>query len=181
MFKKKLTDSERSQKLKERDYKDPITKKIVLFLDEIGIKVEFRKVRRKTILPGIRIVDGVMTVDESKLLYPGDLLHEAGHLAVMPKERRENCGENVGTDGGEEMMAISWSYAAGVHLDLDLTVVFHDGGYRGWSDTIIESFKEREFFAVQSLQWIGLTVDDKFVDEMGGVEPFPHMIKWLRD
>lgn len=109
---------------------------------------------------------------------PGDLLHEAGHLAVIPPEKRKRVQGNMGKDRGEEMTAIAWSYAASVHLALGPSVVFHDGGYRGWSKAFIENFTNGRYVGVPMLQWIGLTADNKRAKEMG-VEPYPHMIKWL--
>jgi hypothetical protein len=156
---------------------DP-TEKILAFIAQIGIEVIRTELHQQTFLPGIAAEQGVLLVDRSKLLYPGDLLHEAGHLAVMPPERRKLVRGNMGEDLGEEMMAMAWSYAASVHLALDPSVVFHDGGYHGWSKAFIENFTNGRYVGVPMLQWIGLTADDKQAKLMG-VKPYPHMIKWL--
>jgi hypothetical protein len=156
------------------------TEKILAFLAEIGIPVIRTDIRQQTFMPGILADRGAIVVDESKLLYSGDLLHEAGHLAVIPREKRERIQGNVGKDRGEEMMAIAWSYAATVHLGLEPSVVFHQGGYRGWSKAFIENFTQGRYIGVPLLQWIGLTADNKRAKEMG-VEPYPKMIKWVLD
>jgi hypothetical protein len=70
---------------------------------------------------------GGLIYDPGKLRYPGDLLHEAGHLAVMSPERRLRAQPYVGKYAAEEMMAIAWSYAAAVHLGLDPSIVFSRG------------------------------------------------------
>ena len=57
---------------------------IVAFLEEIGLPVRFRDLDEAGFLPGITVEAGGLNVDREKLLYPGDLLHEAGHLAVLP-------------------------------------------------------------------------------------------------
>ena len=31
---------------------------------------------------------GSIVIDKDALLYPGDILHEAGHIAVVPADRR---------------------------------------------------------------------------------------------
>jgi hypothetical protein len=54
---------------------------------------------------------------------------------------------------GDEMTSIAWSYAALRHLELDPAIIFHDDGYKGGAASIIENF---------------------------GVEPYPHMLRWLR-
>jgi hypothetical protein len=54
----------------------------------------------------------VLCYDPAQLQHPGDLLHEAGHLAVKSPSDRRLAGVNLGSDPAEEMMAIGWSYAA---------------------------------------------------------------------
>ena len=107
------------------------TEIILEFLCEIGLTVIERTVPTGSVLPGISIDHGALVVDHAALLYPGDLLHEAGHLAVVPPAERAALTDNVGDDGGMEMAAIAWSYAAAVHLGVPLDVLFHDHGYRG--------------------------------------------------
>lgn len=155
-----------------------VADEIISFLIEIGLQVTKGEIQQKTFLPGITVDRGTLIVDESKLLYPGDLLHEAGHLAVIPKQKREQKRNDVGKKAAEEMMAIAWSYAALVHLGLDPSVVFHNGGYRGGSEALIENFTAGRYIGVPMLQWIGLTADEKRAPQMG-IRPYPSMIKWL--
>ncbi len=154
--------------------------KLIEFIEEIGIPVSEGTIEGDTIIPGIFIKDGGLLVDEEKLTYPGDLLHEAGHLAVKPSSERPHVTENVGNDGAEEMMSILWSWAAAVHLKLDPKIVFHDGGYKGGSDHLIETFTNEAYIGLPMLQWVGMAVD-KANAEKAGIKPFPNMIKWLRD
>ena len=58
--------------------------KAVDFIQSIGISVLFREIPEKSFLPGISIKAGEIIVDPEKLKYPGDILHEAGHIAVVP-------------------------------------------------------------------------------------------------
>ncbi len=161
-------------------FDNPVTQRIADFLVGIGLDVRSGGIDETTFLPGIRIEHGGLLVDESRLLYPGDLLHEAGHLAVVVPGRRRQLHLHVGDDGGEEMMAIAWSYAAALYLRLDPAVVFHSGGYQSGGSTIIENFAQGRYFGVPTLQWIGLTADAARAQALG-VEPYPHMIAWLRD
>ena len=161
-------------------FKNELTARIVNFLIELGLEVKAAVIREETFLPGISVNCGVILIDESRLKYPGDLLHEAGHLAVVPASRRNQLQSYIGRRGGEELMAIAWSYAALVHLGLEPSVVFHEEGYRGGSESLIENFTQGRYFGVPTLQWIGLTADDKRAKEMG-IAPYPNMIKWLHD
>jgi hypothetical protein len=116
---------------------------------------------------------GGLVVDEPRLAWPGDLLHEAGHLAVADPAGRAEL-DDVGDDPAEEMAAIAWSHAAAQHLGLDPTVVFHPHGYRGGGDWLAEAFAGGGGPGVPMLQWWGMTGGWK--DE----PRFPQMIRWLR-
>jgi hypothetical protein len=154
--------------------------RITAFLEAIGLPCRPGAITEPTVLPGIRIENGGLVYDTRALLYPGDLLHEAGHLAVMSPERRLRARPNVGKYAAEEMMAIAWSYAAAVHLDLDPAVVFHGDGYRGGAASLIESFASQPSVGVPMLQWLGMTRDDRTA-AAAGVAPYPAMTRWLYD
>ena len=154
----------------------PITE----FLEGIGLRCRSGAISHDTFMPGITIDNGGLLYDLEKLKHPGDLLHEAGHLAVMPPQRRLKAHITAGKFAAEEMMAIAWSYAACVHLRLDPAIVFHADGYRGGSASIIDNFTQGRYFGVPTLQWLGMTADDKNAREMG-IAPYPAMIRWLND
>jgi hypothetical protein len=157
---------------------DPVADSIIRFLRDIGLSVRLGPIAGPTVVPGIQIEHGTLLVDSGRLTWPGDLLHEAGHLAVMDGERRRRAHIDVGSDAAEEMAAIAWSFAASVHLQVDPAVVFHAGGYRGWSEALIENFTHGRSVGVPILQWRGLTADAQRAGERG-VPPYPYMLKWL--
>ncbi|HSL45927.1 MAG TPA: hypothetical protein VK897_21015 [Anaerolineales bacterium] len=162
------------------DEKDALLDRMIQFLLDIGFQFREVELSQPTFVPGIAIGGGTLLIDKSKLLYPGDLLHEAGHLAVIPAEKRMRIQGDVGKKAAEEMMAIAWSYAAAVHLGLEPSVVFHEGGYKGGAVSLIENFTNGRYIGVPMLQWIGLTVDERRAKELG-IEPYPRMIKWVLD
>ncbi len=157
---------------------EQILDKILAFFETIGLNCQQGDVPEKTFLPGISINNGVLVFDKNKLLYLGDLLHEAGHLAVITPEKRNSTHHDAGKKAAEEMMAIAWSYAALVHLDLDAGLVFHEDGYRGGSASLIENFTNGHYIALPMLQWLGMAVDAKTAKEKG-IEAYPAMIKWM--
>jgi len=157
-----------------------IAARIANFLIEIGLNVATAKITEKTILPGIQLDSGIVLVDETKLLQPGDLLHEAGHVAVTPLTERQKLNGDVAQGPGEEMAAIAWSYAAAAHLGLDPAVVFHADGYRGGAGSMLENFREGRFIGLPMLQWMGMAFDQKQARAVG-VAAYPVMVKWLRD
>lgn len=158
---------------------DPVVEKIARFFEAIGLAVRFAEIPGPTFLPGVAIRHGVLTIDPEKLLYPGDLFHEAGHLAVLPPADRVQADGDVGDDGGMEMAAIAWSYAAAAHLGLPADFVFHDAGYRGGAGSLRESFAAGYVVGLPMLEWMGLSADAKRAALLG-VAPYPAMLRWLR-
>jgi hypothetical protein len=158
--------------------------RIIEFLNDIGIKVLLGGIAEETFLPGIEVVDGVLIVDRGKLKYPGDLLHEAGHLAVSPAtERMGLSGEVELAEAAPhlvELEAILWSYAACLYLDIDPRVVFHEHGYHGRSEGILLNFEMGLFLGVHGLEAAGMTLSRREAAESDR-QPFPVMQKWLKD
>ncbi len=107
-------------------------------------------------------------------------MHEAGHLAVKPSSERKNIHITFGNDAAEEMMALGWSYAASVHLKIKPEIVFHEHGYKGGSENLIQAFQQGGNIGLPMLQWLGMAADEKNAPALG-IAPFPNMIKWLRD
>src|SRR5664280_1143989 len=110
--------------LKEKAmFTNPLTERLAAFVRGIGIDVRAGALPDKTFLAGLDIRYGAIVVDEDRLAYPGDILHEAGHIAVAdPAERAQ---PSLSPTPGDEMATLAWSYAALRHLELDPAVVFH--------------------------------------------------------
>jgi len=160
--------------------KNDLLDRILHFFDKIEIEYSLETINTATFLPGLKLRNGTLIIDTDKLRYPGDILHEAGHLATMPPEIRANMNDDLpGNDlhKGGEMMAIAWSYAVCLELNIDPEVVFHEDGYKGSASTIVENFREGRFFGVPLLRWCGMTAEP-FTDEQGIKRGFPEMIRW---
>ena len=150
---------------------------IIIFLREIGLTVIERRITTPTVLPGVGVDHGAVLVDRATLKYPGDLLHEAGHFAVVPAHEREQLHENVGDDGGMEMGAIAWSYAAALHLGIAPSLLFHDAGYRGGAASLLENFAAGHYVGVPILVWRGLA--DAPAKNTSNASGYPQMKRWL--
>lgn len=163
---------------------DPVFRQCVDFLSRIGIHVEYRKPSVTCFLPGLSIENGSIIVDAEGLKHPGDILHEAGHIAVVPAaERSLLTGDAIDKRAdreAEEMMAIAWSYAACIHLGIDPAYVFHEHGYKGGGNYIIENFRLKQYFGLPMLHWTGMALDEKNA-AASGQSPYPALLKWLRD
>lgn len=152
---------------------------IYTFLESLPIPIVLCKINTETFLPGIKIRDGNLLIDTNKLMYPGDILHEAGHIAVSLPEERTSLNDNViehnKSKEGEEFAVMLWSYAAAIHLEIQPEVVFHREGYKGESEWILKEYNNQNFIGLPLLQWMGLTYTDS--EELH----FPKMKKWLRE
>jgi hypothetical protein len=147
---------------------------LIAFLESIGITVQEAVLPHDTFLPGISIQGQGVLIDRAQLKYPGDLLHEAGHIAVTEANKRPLIGSAELDDSwptdGEEIAAILWSYAAAIHLNLPPEVVFHPNGYKNDSAFLIEQFSRGTYIGLPLLEWMGLC----------SKEEFPEMKQWLR-
>jgi hypothetical protein len=158
-------------------FADPLTERLVAFVRSIGINVRAATLPEKTVLPGLDIRHGAILVDEARMTHPGDILHEAGHLAVTDPLQRD--APQLSSTPADEMTSIAWSYAALRHLDLDPVIVFHDDGYKDEASSLIENFTAGRYFGVPLLQLYGMALEPKRAATIG-VEPYPHMLRWLR-
>jgi hypothetical protein len=145
------------------------------FLTEIGIETRETELTEDTFLPGLLIDHGQLLIDPARLLYPGDVLHEAGHIAVTAAAERPhlhgNITENNPEKEGEELAAMLWSYAACQELGLPAEVVFHPYGYKGQNDWILDTYRQGTYVGLPLLVWMGLTTADTF----------PRLTRWLRE
>lgn len=159
---------------------------ITAFVRSIGIDIIFDTITEETFLPGILIDKGQLTIDKEHLLYPGDILHEAGHIAAMPGAERYHLRGNIGSVKnesealGEEMMAIAWSYAACVATGIPPEIVFHEHGYKGASQWYISQYNAGNYLSLPLMQWAGFCYDPKQAAVNNAV-PYPAMIRWLRE
>jgi hypothetical protein len=158
-------------------FADPLVAKLAAFVRGVGIGVEAATLDAPTRFPGLDIRNGAVLIDEAQLIHPGNILHEAGHLAVHDPEKRN--APTIAPTGGEEMATLAWSYAAALHLGFEADLVFYPGSYQGEERALIENFAEGRFIGVPLLQRYGMALEPRHAAERD-VEPFPHMLRWVR-
>lgn len=161
-----------------------LAERILQFLRSIGIAVCEAEVADGSFLPGIRIEQGGLRVDRARLRWPGDLLHEAGHLAVVPGAVRRGLDDALqdmpDVPCGGEIEATAWAWAALRHLGLESAVLFHDGGYHGRAAGLRTTFELGVYLGASGLAAAGLTLLPAQV-VADGPPAYPHMLAWLRD
>lgn len=153
----------------------PYFESIKSFLEEIGIPLKQKKLEDDCFLPGLKIDKGTLYYDPGKLKYTGDILHEAGHIALMTKEEKTIIVGSVSEfrDPGkeDEIGVLCWTFAALTHLGIPPEIVFHADGYKGDSETLIMGFQNGQYIGLPLLVWMGLC----------DYEGFPNMKKWVRE
>lgn len=159
-------------------FDSPDTRAILAFLDRIGIPVVIAPVAGETALPAMTVTDGALVIDPARLEWPGDLLHEAGHIAVTDPALRPTLSD-VSGDPGEEMATIAWSYAAALAAGIDPKLVFHDHGYRGGGGYLADNFANGGYVGTPMLEYWGMAVPQREAAARG-LAPYPHMLRWLR-
>lgn len=154
---------------------------IVAFLREIGLDVLLEQHEGDSFLPGIRIKSGGLSIDPSQVLYPGDILHEAGHLATLPyavRSKLDGVLPDIGLHRGAELMSLAWSYAACLKLQLAPEVVFHADGYKGDSEHLIRNFEDGIYIGLPMLQYQQMAYDEKNAASLNA-RAFPYMQNWV--
>lgn len=183
---------------------------IVTFLRGIGMEVAYGEGAHGGFLPGVNIHAGVIHVDPETLLGPGDLLHEAGHIIVVPRRYWPRLGRDLqvdieallaqetGPDGAPdpeltmaarqgEFMSQAWSYAVVLHLGLPLECLFFPGSYKcdqyEGKHPLQAWVETGTHFGPLALAQAGMTGFSGVFAHMGdnGLPAFPLMTRWSLD
>jgi hypothetical protein len=155
--------------------KSELIEKMTVFLAQRGISSHFQSLEDGDFLPGIKMDQGALLIDVDKLAYPGDILHEAGHIAVSAPAERANLSGKITASPADEMAAMAWSFAAAVALEIDPHIVFHEHGYKKGGAHLVAQYTDvaenRNPVApgVPMLQWYRMC------------QKFPIMNSWLRE
>lgn len=158
--------------------------RVVAFLRRAGIAGEEAVLDEPCFLPGVRIRRGTLAFDCERLCAAGDLLHEAGHIALTPARHRHELDGDVRPDQhyphGGEAEAIAWSFAAAQRIALPLDELFHAAGYAGHAQALAFSYSMGVYPGAAGLAELGLAAVGESARQ-AGVPAYPHMLRWLRD
>jgi len=133
---------------------------IVDCLRQIGLTVRLAPLGTDTFLPGVTLEPGGLIVDPERLLYPGDLLHEAGTLppcsprSAPPPDRTQARTWVTRSPPRPGLMP------AAVHLGLAPRSSSTPPATRALRRTLFRSYRDGNA-GVPLLQWMGLTLDPK--------------------
>lgn len=177
------------------------------FVRSIGIKVEEIPAQADldgSFLPNVRVVNGSLEVVAAEV-FPGDILHEAGHLAVIPAPFRplatgdlsaveEAMGAylEANPDGlakwpedpvsraifqSSDQEATAWQFAAAKAMQLPDVWLFPEDSYDGEADVVLQRLQVNEYMGINGLQAAGWTQVRKNPVKKAPV--FPELAFWL--
>ena len=136
-----------------------------------------------SLLPGVAIERGELILDRARNTWPGDLLHEAGHLAVLPFAVRRtvsgNLPDTVLAEYAGEPEATAWAYPALREIGLPPEVLFHEGGYGGKAAGLLFTYGAGVYPGAAGLSAAGMAAAPKETSS-GRAKAYPAMLRWLR-
>lgn len=153
--------------------------RVLVFLREIGIPCEIEHGARG-FAEGVRIDAGALLVDPACSL--STLLHEAGHLAIVPGRYRgwmsgnlyagmRRMLQDVQANGAEpdsllwravvqcsDPEATAWAWAAGRHLGIQPEIIIADEDYDNCGDSVRLGLKTGHYLGINGLQHAGFCI-----------------------
>lgn len=177
---------------------DPRLRRVVRWLVDQGLEIESGSRYTQSFNPGIWIEAGALVYDHA-VAHPGDLLHEAGHLAVLPSCIRGHANGDMDTvaprigeymaahpnafafpedpiaramiEGGDSSV-IAWAYAAALAAGVDPWLTC-ERGFPEEDDgrAALEALQTGTFVGIANLVASGMAESRR---------AFPKMRRWLQ-
>ena len=170
---------------------------VVYNLNKIGLQAVFGNVS-DSFLSGVKIENGTLIVDRSCSI--SNLLHEAGHLAVLPKEYRVQANDDLSivllkmydeVDCSkeenrrymqcEDAESTAWAYAFGLKCGVPFDLIIDDEQYDGTGRDVLESLKHGSGFGVNGLARMGWCASSIIHSKASGLPIYPNLVKWIND
>lgn len=175
----------------------------VEFLNCIGIPTELRT-GSKGFLGAVRIVDGQLLVDP--LCPVSDLLHEAGHIAIVPKRYRHLLNDDVSKghacmlEDVDQLLvndfdhplyvavmqsgdpeATAWAWAAGVHLGIAPEKIILDHQYERGGSNVRLALSVGQYAGINGIARAGFCGTNRVIAHMKNIPCFPELAFWTQE
>lgn len=176
---------------------------VLAFLIELGLTIRcVEQLPDEGFMSDVRIVDGGLNVLPHALV--SNVLHEAGHLAVLPSRFRASANDDVDSvietmlntlaaegedpDGvamrqamqAGETEATAWAWAAGQHLGVAPECIIRDDDYDGTGAELRFLLHQGRYLGIHGLAHGGLTTIRPMLGETDPLRVFPRMVRWLQ-
>lgn len=168
--------------------------KTVAFMNHIGIPAKKGPVPRTSFLPNICIKKGGIVYNEK--VDVADILHEVGHIAIMPSKYRGLCSGDMdrsiakifnlaekdgdfeigspmyyGLIQASEAEATAWAYAVGKHLEIPDEEIILDDHYNKTGAEQRTMLSLKCHFGIHGLRAGGM---------IESVKTYPKLIRWTQ-
>lgn len=167
--------------------------RVATWLNSIGLVTKPGKRSDQSFMRGIWFDCGCIVYDPDEA-HPGDLLHEAGHLAIVPARFRHfvkgEIEESLASHYDDYLKstvdcedatlqaiiqsgdaeAIAWSYAASLACCVDPWLCFVNG-FDGEAESVFQAIKLGCHPGINGLRASGM---------LTSVRDFPHLVRWLQ-
>lgn len=151
--------------------------KVITFIQSIGIKVIKVDVIQHTFIDGVKIVNGCIHITENTKV--SNLLHEAGHLAIIPANLRHLADGDL-DDAFKKIFEITsklphdhpiqrvliqcsdveataWAWSVGCHLGIPHSEIIDEEDYEGEGGNIRFMLSCGKYFGINGLAASGMT------------------------
>lgn len=171
---------------------------IVNVLNKIGIQCIIGEANN-CFVDGVQIKNGCLIVNIYRCSI-SNLLHEAGHLAVLPKEYRKQASGDLGDvlrkmyreiDCSkeenrrymqcEDAEATAWAYAFGRRCVVPFDLIIDDEQYDGTGRDVLESLALGSGLGVNGLSRMGWCASSIIHSKASGLPMYPNLVKWIND
>lgn len=168
--------------------------KTIEFLNEIGIKASFGTISDASFLKTVEIRDGDLIISDDCPLH--DILHEAGHVALIPQKFRillngsvYDCAEKIYSQLSEyekydvdnppvrslihasDTEATAWAWAAGKYLDIPNNLIIPPCSYEMTGNSIRLCLELNQYLGIHGLKAAGF---------MKSVRQYPRLDYWTQ-
>lgn len=174
--------------------------RVVEALNEIGLTA-YMEPGAKGFIDGVRIQDGVLYVDPHARV--SGLLHEAGHLATMPRRFRHYVSgdlskaqrrmfEELRDEPPETPLyraaiqcsdceATAWAFAFGTHLGLSPETIIRDDEYDGEGEATRLSVVMRGYLGINGMAAAGFCTSSVMMSKQTGRPLYPKLAFWTQE
>lgn len=173
---------------------------VIDFLGAIGLEVCNTDQVQGSFVPGVHIEKGSLVIDPTCRV--SDLLHEAGHLACIPKQFRhlasgdlnecmETMTEHLRTLEVDSPLyrsiiqcsdpeATAWAWAAGKFLGLKSERIIEKDQYDGEGNFIRVCLEMNRYIGIHGLAHAGFCAQNKSIGKLRNMPTYPHLAFWMQ-
>ena len=174
--------------------------RVMAFLNDIGIQTVFGEVPKDSFLREVAVVHGGLVVTPHAK--PSAVLHEAGHLALIPGQHRHKahgdlfavinevlneewddpcCEGAIAAIQCGDLEATAWAWAAGLSLGLEGRDIIMDPEFSNTGRSLRTALNAKAYCGINGLAAAGLcVVKSPELSKASGLPIYPELARWVQ-